>query len=294
MRFVIVTGLSGAGKSQVIKCMEDINFYCIDNIPPKLIPSFAEICYQSKLEKVALVTDLRGGEMFNQIFKALDKLNASNYEFEILFLEADDETLVKRYKETRKTHPLQSPDESVIDAIAEERVLLSKIRGISDNILDTSSLTANQLKEQITSIYKDGNKYDGIVINVVSFGFKHGIPLDADLVYDVRFLPNPFYIKELKEKSGMDKEVSDFVMNYEQSNEFLIKLNDMISFLIPYYIEEGKSQLVIAIGCTGGQHRSVTMAIELYEYLKENKHNVFIRHRDVNKSKNEEFEIKRS
>ena len=294
MRFIIVTGLSGAGKSQVIKCMEDISFYCIDNIPPKLIPSFAEICYQSKLEKVALVTDLRGGEMFNQIFKALDKLNASNYEFEILFLEADDETLVKRYKETRKTHPLQSLDESVIDAIAKERVLLSKIRGISDNILDTSSLTANQLKEQITSIYKDGDRYDGIVTNVVSFGFKHGIPLDADLVFDVRFLPNPFYIKELKEKSGMDKAVSDFVMNYEQSSEFLNKLNDMISFLIPYYIEEGKSQLVIAIGCTGGQHRSVTMAIKLYEYLKENSHNVFIRHRDVNKSKNEEFELKRS
>lgn len=292
MRFVIVTGLSGAGKSQVIKCMEDIDFYCIDNIPPKLIPSFAEICYQSKLDKVALVTDLRGGEMFNQIFKAMEKLKNSNYDFEILFLEAADEILVKRYKETRKKHPLQAPDESVLDAIANERSLLSQIRGISDNIIDTSSLTSNQLKDQITSIYKEGNKYEGIVTNVVSFGFKHGVPLDADLVFDVRFLPNPFYIKGLKEKSGLDKEVSEFVMNYDQSKTFLDKLNDMISFLIPYYIEEGKSQLVIAIGCTGGQHRSVTIAIKLYEYLKGKSHNVFLRHRDVNKSKNEELELR--
>jgi UPF0042 nucleotide-binding protein len=292
VRFVIVTGLSGAGKSQVIKCMEDINFYCIDNIPPKLIPSFAEVCYQSKLDKVALVTDLRGGEMFNQIFKAMEKLKNSNYDFEILFLEAADQILVKRYKETRKKHPLQALNESVIDAIAKERALLSQIRSMADNIIDTSSLTSNQLKEQITSIYKDGNKYEGIVTNVVSFGFKHGIPLDADLVFDVRFLPNPFYIKELKQKSGIDIEVSDFVMNYDQSKEFLEKLNDMISFLIPYYVEEGKSQLVIAIGCTGGQHRSVTIAIKLYEYLKAKSHNVFIRHRDVNKSKNEELELK--
>jgi len=284
MRFIIVTGLSGAGKSQVVNCMEDIGFYCIDNMPPKLIPSFADICYQSKLTKIAIVTDLRGGEMFDQIFEALDKLKASSHDYEILYLEADDNTLIKRYKQTRRKHPLISETKTVIDAITEERSLLSKIRAVSDNIIDTSHLTTSQFKEQITSIYLNGNKYQGIVNYIVSFGFKHGIPLDADLVFDVRFLPNPFYDNELKPLTGLDKEVADYVMSFEQTTEFLKKLNDMISFLIPYYIEEGKSQLVVGIGCTGGQHRSVTIANELYTHLKQQSHNVFLRHRDVGKN----------
>jgi UPF0042 nucleotide-binding protein len=285
MRFVIVTGLSGAGKSQVSRFMEDIGFYCIDNMPPKLLKSFAEICYQSKLDKVAIVTDLRGGEMFTQIFDALEKLQKSDYDYEILFLEAADEALIKRYKETRRKHPLISENDTVIDAITKERAVLSKIRAVSHNIIDTSNLTVTQLKEQITSIYKEGNKYEGIVTYVVSFGFKHGVPLDADLVFDVRFLPNPFYFAGLKEMTGEDKPVSDFVMKYSQSQEFLRKLNDMVSFLIPYYIEEGKSQLVIGIGCTGGQHRSVTIAKELYSHLKAEGHNVFLRHRDIEKNR---------
>ena len=285
MRFVIITGLSGAGKSHVINCMEDIGFYCIDNMPPKLLPSFADICYQSKLEKIAIVTDLRGGEMFEQIFQALDKLKSSSYDYEILFLESDNNTLIKRYKQTRRKHPLISETNTVLDAITQERKLLAKIRDMSDDIIDTSNLTSAQLKEQITSIYLEGNKYQGIVSYVVSFGFKYGIPLDADLVFDVRFLPNPFYNAGLKPLTGMDKEVSDYVMSHKQTEEFLRKLNDMISFLIPHYIEEGKSQLVIGIGCTGGQHRSVTIANELYDHLKMQSHNVFLRHRDIGRSK---------
>ena len=284
MRFVIITGLSGAGKSQVIKAMEDMEFYCIDNMPPALIPNFVEVCYQSKLEKVALVTDLRGGEMFKQIFDALNKLKQSNYEFELLFLEASDEVLVKRYKETRRRHPLLSSNSTVINAIEEERNILSDLRKIATNIIDTSNLTLNQLKEQITSIFKDGGHYEGIVTYVESFGFKYGIPLDVDLVFDVRFLPNPFYIDDLKPYTGNDKCVSDYVMSYPQSVTFLKKLQEMITFLLPHYIEEGKSQLVIAIGCTGGQHRSVTIANELYKYLKKNNHNVFLRHREQEKN----------
>lgn len=285
MRFVIITGLSGAGKSQVVKIMEDMEFYCIDNMPPALIVNFVEICYRSKLEKVALVTDLRGGEMFKQIFDALGKLEKSKYEFELLFLEASDEVLVKRYKETRRRHPLLSSNSTVVNAIEEERNALFELRKIATNIVDTSNLTLSALREQITSIFKDGENYEGIVTYVESFGFKYGIPLDADLVFDVRFLPNPFYIEKLKKYSGNDKCVSDYVMSYPQTAEFLKKLEEMVSFLIPHYIEEGKSQLVIAIGCTGGQHRSVTIANELYKYLKEEKHNVFLRHREQDRFK---------
>ena len=284
MRFVIITGLSGAGKSQVVKCLEDMEFYCIDNMPPALIPNFVEVCYQSKLEKVALVTDLRGGEMFKQIFDALNKLKQSKYEFELLFLEASDEVLVKRYKETRRRHPLLSSNTTVVNAIAEERQILSELRKIATHIIDTSNLTLNQLKKQITDIFRDGGQYEGIVTYVESFGFKYGIPLDADLVFDVRFLPNPFYIDDLKQYTGNDKCVSDYVMSYPQSVTFLNKLQEMITFLLPHYIEEGKSQLVIAIGCTGGQHRSVTIANELYKYLKANNHNVFLRHREQEKA----------
>ena len=235
MKFVIVTGLSGAGKTQTIQVMEDMGFYCIDNMPPKLIPNFVEICYQSKLTRVAVVTDLRGGEMFKDIYVTLKNLKASSYDFSIIFLTASNETLLKRYKETRRRHPLQTENVTVME---------------------------------------------GIITHVVSFGFKYGIPMDADLVFDVRFLPNPFYVPELKEMTGNDKPVHDFVMKYKQSQTFLKMLCDMISYLLPYYIAEGKSQLVICIGCTGGKHRSVTIANELYKHLLDDEHNVFVRHRD--------------
>ncbi len=283
MRFVIVTGLSGAGKSQSIKFMEDMGFYCIDNIPPSLIPNFVEVCAQADLKKVALVTDIRGGEMFSQIFDTLNKMKNSIYSFEILFLEASDDALVNRYNLTRRRHPLLSSESTVIEAIQKERKMLFEIRKIADNIIDTSNLSANQLKEQIESIFRDGKTYEGIVTYVESFGFKYGVPMDADLVFDVRFLPNPFYIEELKNHTGNEKCVSDFVLGFEETGIFLKKLEDMIDFLLPHYIKEGKTQLMIAIGCTGGQHRSVTIANELFGYLKSKNHNVFLKHREQEK-----------
>lgn len=280
MKFVIVTGLSGAGKTQTIQAMEDMGFYCIDNMPPKLIPNFVEICYQSKLTRVAVVTDLRGGEMFKDIYVTLKNLKSSSYDFSIIFLTASNETLLKRYKETRRRHPLQTENVTVMEAIEREREILDEIKAVADNIVDTSNLKSAELKSQIKGILSENPKYEGIITHIVSFGFKYGIPMDADLVFDVRFLPNPFYVPELKEMTGNDKPVHDFVMKYKQSQTFLKMLCDMISYLLPYYIAEGKSQLVICIGCTGGKHRSVTIANELYKHLLDDEHNVFVRHRD--------------
>ncbi|MBS4537406.1 RNase adapter RapZ [Clostridium sp. D2Q-11] len=283
MEFVIVTGLSGAGKSQAIKVMEDIGFYCMDNLPPSLLPKFAELCYQSmgKVKRVALVVDIRGGEFFDDLFENLSKLKDYGYNYKIMFLDASNEVLIKRYKELRRPHPL-SPDGQIIDGISKERDILTEIRQKSDYLIDTTNYTIGNLKEKIKSLFLEGEKKDNFTISVVSFGFKHGIPLDADLVFDVRFLPNPHYIDELREFTGNDKRVRDYVMNWDQSKEFLNKLNDMISFLIPFYIKEGKSQLIVAIGCTGGKHRSVTIANELFHYLKNNKFKGMIKHRDSN------------
>lgn len=286
MRFIIITGLSGAGKTQVIRSMEDLGYYCIDNMPPALIPKFAEICYSSngKIDKVAMVIDIRGGDMFSELFNELNTLKASGYQYEVLFLEADDETLVKRYKETRRMHPL-AKDGRLIEGIQKERNILEYVRKKANYVLDTSTLKPAQLKDQIRFMFEGNEHSGGIVINVQSFGFKYGIVLDGDLVFDVRFLPNPYYKEELRAHSGLDQDVQDYVMKFSQTDEFLKRLQDMVSYLIPYYIEEGKSQLVIGIGCTGGQHRSVTIAIKLYEYLKENGYNAVISHRDILKDK---------
>lgn len=286
MRFIIITGLSGAGKTQVIRAMEDLGYYCIDNMPPALIPKFAEICYSSngKIDKVAMVIDIRGGDMFNELFNELNSLKASGYQYEVLFLEADDETLVKRYKETRRMHPL-AKDGRLIEGIQKERNILEYVRKKANYVLDTSALKPAQLKDQIKSMFESNEHGGGIVINVQSFGFKYGIVLDGDLVFDVRFLPNPYYKEDLRAHSGLDHDVQEYVMKFSQTDEFLKRLEDMVSYLIPYYIEEGKSQLVIGIGCTGGQHRSVTIAIKLYEYLKENGYNAVISHRDILKDK---------
>lgn len=286
MRFIIITGLSGAGKTQVIRAMEDLGYYCIDNMPPALIPKFAEICYSSngKIDKVAMVIDIRGGDMFSELFNELNTLKASGYQYEVLFLEANDETLVKRYKETRRMHPL-AKDGRLIEGIQKERNILEYVRKKANYVLDTSALKPAQLKDQIKSMFEGNEANGGIVINVQSFGFKYGIVLDGDLVFDVRFLPNPYYKEELRAHSGLDQDVQDYVMKFSQTDEFLKRLEDMVSYLIPYYIEEGKSQLVIGIGCTGGQHRSVTIAIKLYEYLKEHGYNAVISHRDILKDK---------
>lgn len=283
MRFVIITGLSGAGKSMAVRSFEDLGYYCIDNMPPLLIPKFAEICYsaQSNLNHVAIVSDCRSGEMFNDFKGSLEELKKCGYDYELLFLNASDDVLIKRYKETRRTHPL-GKDKNIAALIAQEREILSDIYNMADNIIDTSTKNSKQHRDEIFRIYGDSEKSAGLGITVMSFGFKYGIPLDADLVFDVRFLPNPFYVEELREHTGLESCVADFVMNYEQSCVFRDKVFDMVDYLLPYYGEEGKSQLVIAIGCTGGHHRSVTLAEVIYNHLKD-KYNVNVSHRDINK-----------
>ncbi len=284
MKFFIITGLSGAGKSSAVKAMEDIGYYCVDNIPPALIPMVADICKQSsgKIENVALVSDLRGGDLFNQLFDSLNELQEKGFKYEIIFLDAADSKLVTRYKETRRNHPL-SPQGTVLEGIVKERGLLSEVRSRAKYIIDTTKLKPSDLKDEIKKIALNQTEYKGIVINVVSFGFKYGIPIDSDLVLDVRFLPNPFYVPELKPKTGEDKEVRDYVFSYKQTGQFIEKLDDMIEFLIPHYVEEGKSQLVIAIGCTGGKHRSVAIANDVYAFIKKMGHKVVLQHRDYQK-----------
>lgn len=284
MRFVIVTGMSGAGKSTVLKFFEDMSFFCVDNLPPALIPKFAELCFEQdgEIDKVAMGIDIRGGRLFTDLFKTLSSLKQGGYDFEILFLDASDTTLIKRYKETRRTHPL-SKGGSIEEGIKKEREILQDVKKNATYIIDTSNILVRELKEQINHIFVDNKKFESLIITVGSFGFKYGIPIDSDLVFDVRFLPNPFYIQELKELTGNDAPVYDYVMSFEESNIFLDKLTDMIKFLIPQYIKEGKNQLVISIGCTGGKHRSVTLANALYKNLKEDGHSIILKHSDIEK-----------
>ncbi len=284
MQIVIISGMSGAGKSSAVKAMEDAGFYCVDNMPPQLIPAFAEICKQSggEIEKVALVVDMRSGTLFKQLFGALDEISGRNIGYEILFLEANNDVLISRYKQTRRSHPL-SPDGGVSEGIAKERELIAEVRARANYIIDTSSLTPLQLKEEVNKIFINGGKYKSMVIKIQSFGFKNGIPSDADLVFDVRFLPNPFYINELKAKTGLDEDVKNYVFAYEQTKIFTKQLKEMISFLVPYYMEEGKTELVIAIGCTGGKHRSVAIAEDLYGHISKSDYRTVIKHRDYMK-----------
>lgn len=284
MRFVIVTGMSGAGKTSVLKFLEDINFYCVDNIPPALLPKFAELCYEQEgeIERVAMGIDIRGGRLFYDLFQVLSSLQEKGYEYEILFLDASDEVLIKRYKETRRSHPL-SRDGSIQEGIQKERVMLKEVKKRATYIIDTSQILTRQLKEQINRIFVENQKYENLVITIRSFGFKYGIPTDSDLVFDVRFLPNPFYIQELKEMTGNDEQVSSYVMNFAESQIFLNKLVDMVEFLIPLYIKEGKNNLVISIGCTGGKHRSVTLANALYAALGKDRHTLLLKHHDIEK-----------
>lgn len=285
MRFVIVTGMSGGGKRTALKMLEDAGFYCVDNLPVPLIGKFVELIAtpNGEIQKVALGLDVRADQNFDDAQKSLDKLRETGYIFEILFMDASDETLVKRYKESRRMHPLSSPgDNRIEDGIQKERQILQNIKDKSDYIIDTSKLLTRNLKEELDRIFVNNEEYNSLMISVVSFGFKNGIPADADLVFDVRFLPNPFYIEELKHLTGNDKPVQDYVMQFDEAEVFLTKLIDMLEFLLPGYVNEGKYQLVIAIGCTGGQHRSVTLANELYKRMK-NKGNygLNLSHRDI-------------
>ena len=283
MRFVIVTGMSGGGKSTALRMLEDVGFYCVDNLPVPLIEKFVELIAMpnSEVGKVALGLDVRADQPFEDAQKVLEKLKENGYSFEILFMEASDQVLLKRYKETRRMHPL-SPDGRVEDGILKERKILQDIRSKADYVIDTSKLLTRELKEEIDRIFVKNEEYNSLMITILSFGFKHGIPADADLVFDVRFLPNPFYIDELKYKTGNDKEVQDYVMSFPEAETFIDKLCDMLSFLIPNYVKEGKYQLVIGIGCTGGKHRSVTLANRLYSRLtNKGNYGLKIAHRDV-------------
>ncbi|MBU7006265.1 RNase adapter RapZ [Phosphitispora fastidiosa] len=285
IKFVIVTGLSGAGKTQAIWCLEDLGFFCVDNLPPTLIPKFAELCAQSegKINKIALVVDIRGGGFFDAVYDSLENLKSLGIKCEILFLDASDETLVRRFKESRRRHPLGIHGR-VLEGIREERLKLEELKGKASKVIDTSNLSNKQLKEQITLLYGGDNEEHNLNINVMSFGYKYGIPMDADLVFDVRFLPNPHYIEELRPLSGNDSEVQDYVLDSPVSRTFMKKFSGLIKFLIPHYIKEGKTSLVIAIGCTGGQHRSVTLVNKLFESLKTNNYLVNKRHRDLEKN----------
>jgi UPF0042 nucleotide-binding protein len=288
MRFVIVTGLSGAGKTQAVRNLEDLGYFCVDNLPPTLIPKFAEACFQTdgKIDKVALVIDIRGGKFFDALFESLNYLKEQEFKYEILYLDSIDEVLIKRFKESRRKHPL-APDGRVLTGIVQERNKLREVRDRADNIIDTTKLSVWDLREKIASIYgEQGQAEIELMITVLSFGFKYGIPVDSDLVFDVRFLPNPFYIPELKKFSGNDDAVKNYVLGHEETRGFLNKLFDMLSFLIPNYIKEGKRQLIISIGCTGGRHRSVAIANAVYDNLKLSGNKVSIEHRDVSEDIN--------
>lgn len=280
MRVVIVTGMSGAGKSTALKVLEDVGYFCVDNLPIPLLPKLAELLKVPRTEfnKIALGIDIRGGQDFFELEEMLKGINC-----EIVFLDANDNVLVKRYKETRRTHPLTAQG-SIGEGIYQEREILEPIKKKADYIIDTSLLLTRELKQALQKIFVDNQEYKNLYLTIVSFGFKYGIPNDADLVFDVRFLPNPYYIEELRPRTGNEKEVQDYVMSNGKADVFLQKLQEMIEFLIPNYITEGKHQLVIGIGCTGGKHRSVTLANALYNYFKEkNQYGVRIEHRDIEK-----------
>ena len=283
MRFIIVTGLSGAGKSEATNALEDMGYFCVDNLPPKLIKKFAEVCKQSQgsIDKVALVMDIRGGIFFDDLFESLSELSKEQFQYEILFLDTSDEVLVKRFKEKRRSHPL-APGGRVITGIELERQKLRDVKDKADVIIDTSKYAIKDLREEMARKFGDKEMPEKqMAITILSFGFKYGIPVDSDLVFDVRFIPNPFYIPELKPFSGNDEPVKNYVMDQIETQTFLEKANDMFEFLIPNYQKEGKRQLIISIGCTGGRHRSVAIANSIYETLRANNHDVYIEHRDI-------------
>lgn len=286
MELIIITGLSGSGKTRTVNALEDIGFFCVDNMPPKLISKFAEIGMQSNgsLGRMAVVTDIRGGGLFAGLFEELEIIKKKDLRYKFLFLDASDDVLIRRFKETRRQHPLMGIGActSISDAIHKEREILRAARERADYIIDTSFLSAAQLKERICQLFLDSN-ISGMMINCMSFGFKYGEPTYADLVFDVRCLPNPFYIDDLRNKTGMDQAVRDYVFSSSDSTTLMDKLKDLLDFLVPLYRNEGKSQLTIAFGCTGGKHRSVTFAELFYHYLAEQGNHVSVNHRDIDR-----------
>lgn len=289
MELLLVTGLSGAGKTQVIRNLEDMGFFCVDNIPPALLPGIISIISSDKgansaidLSKVAVVIDIRAVDFLKELEENLTKLREMNVKIDVLFLDASDDVIIRRFKESRRKHPLEK-ECTLLQAIDREREVLMPLKDMASYVIGTSRSNIKQLRGTLHKLLKEKNTIEGVMVSISSFGYKNGIPLDADLVFDVRFLPNPFYIDKLKELSGRDLPVRDYIFSFEQTNCFLDKLDDMVNYLLPYYEKEGKDHLVISIGCTGGRHRSVAIAEALYDRLKEKGHRVYIDHRDINR-----------
>lgn len=286
IELIVITGLSGAGRTQAMQSLEDRGFFCVDNLPPTFLVKFAELCAQSrgKVSKAAIVCDLRGGEFFSSLSEALDNLEKEGFKLEVLFLDASDETLIRRYKESRRRHPL-SPHGRVLDGIQAERQQLEELRIRADNIIDTSQLSSQELRCEVAELFCKSQGLGQMAVSVVSFGFKYGSPMDADLVMDVRFLPNPFYVEGLRPLTGEHTLVQDYVFGNAIAQEFMKKYLDLLEYILPFYVEEGKNHLVIGIGCTGGQHRSVAIAERVGEFLKERSYGISVKHRDVAKNR---------
>ena len=284
MDFLIVTGLSGAGKSRALGALEDIGYFCVDNLPPTLIPKFAELAKQSngQIDRVAVITDLRGGAMFEGLFESLDEIRRQGLEYRILFLEASDEVLLNRYRQTRRRHPLAAGAASLEAMVAEERRLLLPARERADFIIDTSMLSPAQLKERIAALFTE-DAARVLLVGCMSFGFKYGAPTECDLVFDLRCMPNPYWIPELRQQSGLDEPVRSYVLDKPQAQGFLTRLRDLLDYLLPLYNEEGKSQLMIGFGCTGGRHRSVVFTEEIARHLREAGYRVSVSHRDIDR-----------
>lgn len=284
MEFLIVSGLSGAGKSTVMSILEDSGYFCVDNLPPVLIPKFAEMCMggSGNYERVAMVCDIRGGMTFDPLFEALEQLDGMKFEYKILFVDAATETIIKRYKETRRSHPLMSEGVTLPEAVEMERKAMEPVRRRAGFMITTTDLPTKKLRDQVLELFVPSRKKTGeLNISVTSFGFKYGVPAEADLVFDVRFLPNPFYVAELRNQTGLDEAVRDFVFSCRETGEFMEHLKSMIAFLLPHFVEEGKSALVIAVGCTGGRHRSVAVTRALAEYIRELGYGAGENHRDM-------------
>lgn len=281
MELIVITGMSGAGKSSVVNALEDIGYFCVDNMPPELITTFVTLFSKNEYKKAAIVTDARTGKSFERLFDALDEISEMDFAYKLMFIDADDDVLVNRYKETRRRHPLLSENVfTVEDAVGLERVMMSKAREKADIVFDTTGLSAIQCRVRVSDMFSVVDS-DTISVHCVSFGYKHGIPNDADLVFDVRCLPNPFYVPELKGLTGIDAPVFDYVMQYDESKQLAEKLFDIVDFSLPLYRKEGRSQLIIAFGCTGGHHRSVTFARLMFDHLKEKGYRMSISHRDL-------------
>ena len=284
MEILIISGLSGAGKSRAASFLEDMGFYIVDNMPAAMILKFAEFCAggSQRYDKVALVYDVRTANSPTELFDVLDALKHSGGVCSLLFLEAEPETIIKRYKETRRRHPLMKQADSLEKAVLEERDMMAPLRQRADYIIDTTHLSTAQLRGELLRNFGSGTaEKEGMSVSVTSFGFKHGLPMEADLVFDVRFMPNPYYIQELREKTGLDREVSDYVFSFQQTHDYMAKLRDLLAFTLPLYAEEGKTELVIAVGCTGGKHRSVCIAKELYEFVSKKGYAATLSHRDM-------------